>query len=338
MWQGNHQDHIQEAAQALRQGGLVAFPTETVYGLGADGLNPQACRAIFKAKGRPADNPLILHIADFQDLAPLVQDIPPQAKVLAQAFWPGPLTMIFKKSPLVPEVVSAGLETVAIRMPDHPVALALIRATGRPLAAPSANISGRPSPTSAAHVAEDFPTGLAGIVDGGPCHVGLESTILNMTTQPPSLLRPGGLSREALQDLIGPLQIPGTNPQDPPQAPGMKYRHYAPKSPLYLIDPKDPIGQVTRLWAQGPSHLGFLLSEDTLKALPPPPPGARIVNMGPKARPDLAAQKLFASLRDMDAQGVQAIYAEVWDTKGLGQALMNRLEKARGDHHKEDSL
>lgn len=337
MWQGDHKEDIQKAGQALRDGGLVAFPTETVYGLGADGLNPDACRAIFTAKGRPQDNPLILHIADLDGLKPLVRDLPVQALSLGQAFWPGPLTMVFNKSSQVSDVVSAGLDTVAIRMPDHPVALALIRETGRPLAAPSANLSGRPSPTQASHVVHDFSDSLAGIIDGGPCQIGLESTIVDMTTHPPCLLRPGGLSREAIEDVIGPIQtsLP-LSPQDAPKAPGMKYRHYAPKAPLTLLDSDDPVAQVLACW-QGDAHgLGFLLSSDSIAQLPSPPSGVHLIDLGPRHRPDRAGQALYASLRKMDELAVRAIYAETWEASGLGATLMNRLLKAASSFQKED--
>lgn len=338
MWQGDRPEDISKAAKALRSGALVAFPTETVYGLGADGLNENACRSIFKAKGRPADNPLILHIADFKDLHRITKKLPAQAESLAEAFWPGPLTLIMQKAKDIPKSVTAGLDTVAVRMPDHPIALALILKSGRPLAAPSANISGRPSPTSADHVLRDFGDSLGGIVDGGPCEVGLESTILDLTTSPPTILRPGAISKEALEAVIGPVAESQDTTEAAPKAPGMKYRHYAPRAPLTLLREGRLIEEICQLWEEVTSPIGFLLSDDTIGQLPPPPIDVYLFNMGPKEHPKEASQRLFSGLRYFDDIEVSAIYAESWPEKDIGQALMNRLRKAAGGSRKEDAL
>ena len=234
------EDNISAAARLLRDGALVAIPTETVYGLGANGLDEAAVRRIFQAKGRPQDNPLILHLTGPQWLPRYCREIPPMAYVLARKFWPGPLTMILKRSGLVPDVTTAGLDTVAVRCPNHLVTLAILREAGVPVAAPSANLSGRPSCTSAQDVLEDMDGRIEGVVDGGPCVVGVESTILDLTCEPPRLLRPGGLPVEELERLIGPIAVDraviGTLAEgEKPKAPGMKYRHYAPKAPVTVV-------------------------------------------------------------------------------------------------------
>ena len=233
-------DKICQAAEIIRQGGLVAFPTETVYGLGADAKNPKAAAKIYAAKGRPSDNPLIVHIAGFEDLFQIVETLPEQAKVLADKFWPGPLTMIFKKNQNIPYETTGGLDTVAVRMPNHPVALALIRESGCMIAAPSANASGRPSPTLAEHVKEDLEGKIPLILDGGEVGIGIESTIIDLTEEIPMILRPGYITKEMLERVIGTVKIdPGILQQDSlarPKAPGMKYRHYAPKAELMIVD------------------------------------------------------------------------------------------------------
>ena len=232
--------HTEAAAAILRAGGLVGIPTETVYGLGANGLDGGAVRRIFEAKGRPQDNPLILHLTGAQWLPRYCREIPSMAYVLARKFWPGPLTMILKRGELVPDETTAGLDTVAVRCPNHPVTLAIIREAGVPIAAPSANVSGRPSCTTAQAVMEDMEGKIEGVVDGGPCVVGVESTILDLTCRPPRLLRPGGLPVEELERLIGPIAVDKAvngqmSPEEQPRAPGMKYRHYAPKAPVTVV-------------------------------------------------------------------------------------------------------
>ena len=231
---------IQEAAAILRRGGLVGIPTETVYGLGADALNEDAVVRIFLAKGRPQDNPLIIHVPDASWLEQYCRDVPPEAYRLAERFWPGPLTMILPRRDIVPLQTTGGLETVGVRCPDHPVTLAIIRAAGVPIAAPSGNTSGRPSPTTAAHMIEDMDGKIDGIVDGGPCTVGVESTIIDLTVTPPRLLRPGGLPLEALEEVLGEVSVDKAvtgllAAGEHPRAPGMKYRHYAPHAPVTVV-------------------------------------------------------------------------------------------------------
>lgn len=231
---------IEEAAAILREGGLVAFPTETVYGLGADALQEEAARKTYAAKGRPSDNPLIVHIADYEDLRKIAVNIPAETDMLAAHFWPGPLTMIFEKSPAVPYGTTGGLDTVAVRMPVDPVAAALIRAAGGFVSAPSANTSGRPSPTTAEHVAEDLSGRIEMILDSGPVDIGLESTILDMTVTPPMILRPGAITAEMFEEVIGPVDVDQTllsaDSVQAPKAPGMKYRHYAPKAKMFIVE------------------------------------------------------------------------------------------------------
>ena len=240
------ENEMKEAAELIRKGELVAFPTETVYGLGADALHPEASKKIYAAKGRPSDNPLIVHIADLKDLARVTTEIPEGAQILAKKYWPGPLTMILNRDPVVPDRTTGGLNTVGVRCPNHPVTLAIIAAAGTQVAAPSANLSGRPSCTNAADVLEDMEGKIPAIVDGGPCQVGVESTILDLTVTPPQLLRPGGLPLEALEAVVGKIAI------DPavtgmlkdgaqPKAPGMKYRHYAPHAEVTVLTGKGAV-------------------------------------------------------------------------------------------------
>lgn len=323
MWYPDNEADMAQAAAALAAGQLVAFPTETVYGLGANGLDAAACRAIYAAKGRPADNPLILHIAEPADLSRLADPVPETARALAVTFWPGPLTLIVPRRPLVPDAVTAGLDTVAVRCPDHPVARALIRRAGLPLAAPSANSSGRPSPTAAWHVAEDLGDRIAGIVDGGPTAIGIESTIVDCTSEPPTILRPGGLAREAIEEVVGPVALAGES-RGAPKAPGMKYRHYAPAVPVTLVPRQDPA--LRRSFEEG-RPLGLLLSDEEINALPTPPPQIYLWNLGPGDRPDLAAARLFDGLRRLEAFGVEAMLISEWPETGLGLGLMNRIRK-----------
>lgn len=239
---------IGEAAEVIRSGGLAAFPTETVYGLGADACNPNASKKIYEAKGRPSDNPLIVHISSFEDLIRIAKAVPHTARLLADAFWPGPLTMIVKKNRAVPDETTGGLDTVAVRMPNHPAALALIRESGCLIAAPSANTSGRPSPTLAEHVAEDLNGKIPVILDGGEVGIGIESTIVDLTEEIPLILRPGYITKAMIKEVIGDVRVdPGLTAEDseiPPKAPGMKYRHYAPQAGLMIVDgPKDAVIQ-----------------------------------------------------------------------------------------------
>ncbi len=332
------EDAIAQAAQTIKSGGLCALPTETVYGLGANGFDPDAVAKIFTAKGRPQDNPLILHIADWEMLLPLVAEIPPAAKALAKAFWPGPLTMIFKRSALVPDAVTAGLDTVAVRMPDSPVMQAVIRQAGVPVAAPSANRSGKPSPTTAKHVADDLDGRVDLILDGGACTIGLESTVVSLAGVP-TLLRPGGVTLEELRSILGQVEVDpaiyGAHTERP-LAPGMKSRHYAPEGAVVVIDgekeavvryiksavahtrKKTAILAPDGYFAQGDADLVLSLGTDTTTA----------------------AQRLFAALRTCDDRSIEQIFAVDADDGGIGLALCNRLHKAAGFQiiHLEESL
>ncbi|MFM9414079.1 L-threonylcarbamoyladenylate synthase [Peptococcus simiae] len=335
MWQGAKDEDLQAAAAALRAGGLVAFPTETVYGLGADGLNAAACAQIFEAKGRPQDNPLILHIADRAMLEDIVEPLPPAGQALADRFWPGPLTLILRRRETVPDVVTAGLDTVAVRWPDHPVAQALIRATGRPLAAPSANKSGRPSPTQAWHVQADFGDELAGVIDGGQTAVGVESTIVDVTVDPPSLLRPGGITKEALEAVIGPVADPTLTNR--PKAPGMKYRHYAPNVPVLRL-PNAGLDTARAFLAQHAGEkVGLLLDDESLNVLAPFDPSVLVWNLGPKTHPELAAARLFDGLRRLEAAGCDIMLIASYDETGMGLAVANRINKLSQPLKEEDA-
>lgn len=320
---------ILSAAETIRRGGLCALPTETVYGLGANGFDSQAVKNIFLAKGRPQDNPLILHIADWSMLEELVEEIPPLAKKMADAFWPGPLTMIFKRKACVPDAVTAGLDTVAIRMPSDPVMRAVISQAGVPIAAPSANRSGKPSPTTAKHVLDDLNGRIDLILDGGACDIGLESTIVNLASNPPALLRPGGITLEQLR-LIAPELI--IDPAlmgvatETPLAPGMKYRHYAPEGAITVVD-----GDREKVVA----YIKDALKEAGEKTAIIAPEGYfsdgdadLVLSLGDTA--ESAAQRLFAALRTCDDADVKRIYAVDCGTQGIGLALCNRLYKAAG--------
>ena len=326
------EDNISAAAKLLRDGALVAIPTETVYGLGANGLDGAAVRRIFEAKGRPQDNPLILHLTGPQWLPRYCRDIPPMAYVLARKFWPGPLTMILKRGDLVPDETTAGVDTVGVRCPNHPVTLAIIREAGVPIAAPSANLSGRPSCTSAADVIEDMDGKIEGVVDGGPCAVGVESTILDLTGDQPRLLRPGGLPVEELERLIGPIAVDkavtGTLAEgERPRAPGMKYRHYAPKAPVTVVTgaPAKSAREIRR--QVGPSSGVICFDEYTGLFT-----GQVVRAIGPVEDKLAQAQRVFEALRSFDSSAVTEIYAQCPDGQGLGMAVGNRLKKAAGFH------
>ncbi len=321
---------IDAAAAILRGGGLLGIPTETVYGLGADGRNPEAVRRIFKAKGRPQDNPLILHVPEAGWLEQYCHDIPEAAYVLAQKFWPGPLTMILPRREVVPDEVTCGLDTVGMRCPDHPVTLEIIRSAGVPVAAPSGNRSGRPSPTCAAHMLEDMDGLIEGIVDGGPCGVGVESTIIDLTVTPPRLLRPGGLPLEALREALGEVAVDKAvlaplSDGEKPRAPGMKYRHYAPKAPVTVVTGE--AGRTARyIQERLGEHTGVIcfdeyagqFSDCTLRAI------GSAEDAGEQAR------RVFDALRSFDGTGVEAIFAQCPGDAGLGLAVANRLKKAAG--------
>lgn len=305
---------IARAAAVIRAGGLVAFPTETVYGLGADALDPAAVRSIFAAKGRPADNPLIVHVPDAAAARPLVAAMSPAAERLA-ALWPGPLALVLPRAAAVPDVTTAGQPTVALRVPAHPAALALLRACGRPLAAPSANRSGRPSPTSAAHVLADLAGEVDVILDGGAATVGLESTVVDLTRAPPLVLRVGGTPVEALRAAIGPVEVLyGQDPEAMARSPGLRHRHYAPRALLLLVGP----GEAAALAGEG----------DAVLSQEPPPEGfAGRWRVMPRALEGYA-RELFAALRELDAEGPRRIVAEAVDEVGLGRAIMDRLRRA----------
>ena len=313
---------IRRAAALLRAGELVAFPTETVYGLGADALNGEAAARIFAAKGRPADNPLIAHIAGESGLAGLIAGEPCAcARALMRAFWPGPMTLIFPKSPRVPREVTAGLDTVAVRMPSHPVARALIRAAQTPIAAPSANRSGRPSPTTAAHVLEDMEGRIPLILDGGPCEVGLESTVVDVTGARPRILRPGGVTLEMLEGVVGDVDVDeGVLHQlqagSQARSPGMKYKHYAPKGEVTIVTGPRAAQEIARLYDAADERAAIL-------AFSQADYGARRVY-----RLKNAPGELFAALRQLDEDGMETIYAEDVPTAGVGLAVMNRLMRA----------
>ncbi|UOY91228.1 L-threonylcarbamoyladenylate synthase [Ectobacillus sp. JY-23] len=320
---------IHEAAMLLRDGEAIAFPTETVYGLGADATSDAAVTKIFEAKGRPSDNPLIVHIASQSQLEKLVSDVPPIARVLMEHFWPGPLTLIFPKRDGVSTKVTAGLDTVAVRMPDHDIALALIAAADVPVAAPSANRSGRPSPTLASHVKEDLEGKIAGIVDGGATGVGVESTVLDCTGNVPVILRPGGVTKEQLEEVIGAVMVdPGLESNvEKPKSPGMKYTHYAPKAPLVIADGSTSFVQALIDEArQEGLKVGVLTTAEQKGSYK----ADQIIICGKREDLSTVAAGLYEALRGFDSTDVDVIYSEAFPKIGIGIAVMNRLVKAAG--------
>lgn len=328
----SEENAIREAADILRRGGLLGIPTETVYGLGADGLNEDAVCRIFEAKGRPQDNPLILHVPEVSWLERYCRDVPASAYALAERFWPGPLTMILPKRDCVPLRTTGGLETVGVRCPDHPVTRAIIAAAGVPVAAPSGNTSGRPSPTTAGHMMEDMDGKIDGIVDGGACAVGVESTIIDLTVSPPRLLRPGGLPLEALEDLLGEVAVDKAVRQklengEKAKAPGMKYRHYAPKAPVTAVT-----GAPNRsaAWIRG--HIEAGAGVICFDEFAPLFEGHIVHKLGRSGDKLTQAQHVFDALRTFDDTDVTAIFAQCPDEGGLGLAVSNRLKKAAGFH------
>ncbi len=333
---------FEQAGAIIRQGGLVAFPTETVYGLGGNGLNAASSGKIYAAKGRPSDNPLILHIAERRELTPLVENVPELAEKLMDAFWPGPMTLIFRRSALVPKETTGGLDTVAVRMPSHPAARKLILAAGVPIAAPSANLSGRPSTTTAAHVWEDLAGRIEMILDGGPSDIGLESTIIDVTGPQPMILRPGYIGLEHLQALLGEVAVDPTVFVKPdaslrPKAPGMKYRHYAPKSDVILVEGRteqvtDYILREAAAAAQAGKRVGVLCCDESLGAYDFGEAPVRVLSLGTRSREESIAHNLFDTLRELDTEGLELVYSEVFAEGELGMAIMNRLRKAAGYH------
>ncbi|WRS27851.1 L-threonylcarbamoyladenylate synthase [Oscillospiraceae bacterium MB08-C2-2] len=317
------------AAGIIQAGGLVAFPTETVYGLGANALSPEAVAGIFRAKSRPQDNPLIVHIAKAEQLEPLVQAIPPRAQALIDAFWPGPLTIILPKTERVPLSTSGGLDTVAVRMPNHPLALVIIEKSGLPIAAPSANRSGSPSPTTARHCVEDLNGRVELIVDGGSCAVGVESTVLTLAGDVPRLLRPGAVTVEQLREILGHVEVDPAvehllDPSKPALSPGMKYKHYAPKAGVLLVS--GSFEQFARYAEQNKAPGVWALVFDGEEAgisLP-------AITYGKEDHPEEQAASLFTALRRLDEVGAQSVLARMPDRKGLGLAVYNRLIRAAG--------
>ena len=331
-------DVMDRAGKLIAEGELVAFPTETVYGLGGDALDPDASRKIYAAKGRPSDNPLIVHIAEFDDMKRVAREVPEQARKLADAFWPGPLTMIVWKSDAVPEATTGGMQTVAVRMPNHPVALELIRRSGCLIAAPSANTSGRPSPTEAQHVAEDLSGKIAMILDGGPVGIGIESTIIDLTEEKPMILRPGYITPEMLSEVLQEEVVidPGIIAADDtrkPKAPGMKYKHYAPKAEMIIVDGAQDaviakINELTAAKRAEGKKVAVIATDETKERYD----AQVILSMGRRSDEDAIAQHLYKILRECDELEVGEIYSECFQTPRIGQAIMNRLLKAAGHH------
>ena len=326
---------ILQAGNIIKQGGLVAFPTETVYGLGGDALNPDSSRKIYAAKGRPSDNPLIIHICRLEDIHRIVSDFPKKAQQLANEFWPGPLTMVLPKSETVPCETTGGLNTVAVRMPVDPVALAFIDASGGYVAAPSANVSGRPSPTSSRYVEEDMCGRIEMIIDGGDVEIGLESTIVDLTGDTPMLLRPGSITLEMLRSVLGKVEVDPTimegNLAVRPKAPGMKYRHYAPKGELTIVSGASDavikcINEMATTGMEQGEKVGIIGTEENISFYK----GNSIKSVGKRDDEVSIAKHLYRSLREFDDEGVTRIYSESFSTGGMGQAIMNRLLKAAG--------
>ena len=325
---------MMEAGELLKSGALVAFPTETVYGLGANALDEKAAAKIYSAKGRPSDNPLIIHIAEMKSLELITEEIPKAAYLLAEKFWPGPLTMVMKKSKIVPYGTTGGLDTVAVRMPSHPIALEMIKHGGGYVAAPSANTSGRPSPTLASHVADDMDGIIPMILDGGAVGIGIESTIVDLTEEIPTILRPGFITKEMLEEVVGEVQMDkglDADAKTPPKAPGMKYRHYAPKAELVIVEgAKDAvvkkINEMTKENDAKGIVTGVIGTEETVLEYV-----AKIVkSMGTRDDELSISSRLYGILREFDESDAQVIYSESFKEGAMGSAIMNRLLKAAG--------
>jgi L-threonylcarbamoyladenylate synthase len=325
---------IKEAAEIIRSNGTVVFPTETVYGLGANALSPDAAKAIFAAKGRPSDNPLIAHISCIDMLLYVIgEPLSDKAKKLMNVFWPGPLTLIFKKSSAIPDEVTAGLDTVAVRMPDNAIALELIKQSGLPIAAPSANISGKPSPTKGEHVIGDLDGKVDAIICGSSSRVGLESTVLDLSGAIPTILRPGGITLEELQAVLGEVHIDKglVDKSTTPKAPGMKYTHYAPEAKMILVkgELQKVVAKIQQLAAEQKAQgklVGILATEETKKDYQ----ADVVLTMGSRSDLYTAAASIFDALRQFDKQKVDIIYAEAISEESIGMAVMNRLNKAAG--------
>lgn len=326
---------IKKGARIIKQGGLVAFPTETVYGLGGNGLDEKAVEKIFVAKGRPQDNPLILHVASIDQVLPLVESIPNEVEKLIEKFWPGPLTILFKRSNIVPDIITGGLDTVAIRMPNNPVALKLIEFSGVPLAAPSANTSGKPSPTSASHVMEDLYGRIDLILDGGTTGIGVESTVLDMSGDRPMILRPGGITLEDLKENLPSteedLSITSDNENIVPKSPGQKYRHYAPRAEMIVFngeieDIVSAINNDTLKYLNSGKTVGIMATDETISRYEK----GLTISVGTRKDKGTIAYNLFNTIRTFDKEKVDIILAEGVESSGIGRAIMNRLKKAAG--------
>lgn len=333
------EEKLTAAGDIIRQGGLVAFPTETVYGLGGDALNPESSKKIYRAKGRPGDNPLIIHIADLAALDRIVREIPGKARQLADAFWPGPLTMIFRKAAVVPKETTGGLDTVAVRMPSHPIARLFIRKAGGYVAAPSANLSGKPSPTLAKYVMQDMDGRIDLIIDAEGVEIGLESTIVDVTGEVPTILRPGYITQQMLSGVVGETDMDVTiydsDSTQAPRAPGMKYRHYAPKGQLVIVEGEPQkviqyINEQTALHEAEKKRTGIIGTEESVSRYR----ASSIKNAGSRNDARAVARQLYTFLREFDDENIDYIYAEsfaeAFADKGFGQAVMNRLLKAAG--------
>ncbi|RCK76622.1 MAG: TsaC protein (YrdC domain) required for threonylcarbamoyladenosine t(6)A37 modification in tRNA [Ignavibacteriae bacterium] len=314
---------IHIAAEILKIGGLVAFPTETVYGLGADAFNPDAVRRVFEAKNRPQDNPLIVHISDYNQLMEITDFIPEVGKIITNAFWPGPLTIVVKASKFIPTVVTGGMETVAVRMPKNKVALKLIDSLGKPIVGPSANLSGKPSPTTAEHVYQDLNGKIDLILDAGPTEIGVESTVVDITVQPPLILRFGGLTREKIEQLIGDVETT-EDLKYIRRSPGTRYRHYAPEAKVVLVERGDALtfNRLVQKYIDEGFKVGYIVYSDEIK------PDKNLVGKIVSKDIEIYAKELFQSLRDLDMQNVDVILVESVEAKGIGTAIMDRLIKA----------
>jgi len=325
------------AADFIKRGGLVAFPTETVYGLGADALNAKAVMSVFKAKRRPLDNPPIVHVCGVKDVHRLVKETPPNADILMKEFWPGPLTLILRRSEIVPDVTVAGLDTIAIRMPKHDVALALIEKSCCPISAPSANLAGKPSPTMAKHVLDDLDGRIDAILDAGPTRIGVESTVLDLTVDPPQVLRPGGTPYEELKRVLGRVELNPIAVAEKPvpveraRSPGVKHKHYAPNADMVVVEGDSDavvskVKELVRVYEGEGKRVGVLAADETVRRYM-----ADVVkSLGSRSDSAGAARSLFRLLREFDVDGVDIIVAEGVPVEGLGLAVMNRLRKAAG--------
>lgn len=332
-----NEEIMQRAGEILKAGGLVAFPTETVYGLGANALDEEAAKKTYAAKGRPSDNPLIVHVAEVEALDSIVDQVSDKARKVIDHFWPGPLTLVFHKSDKVPLGTTGGLNTVAVRMPENEIALDLIRAGGGFVSAPSANVSGRPSPTSAQHVADDLDGKIDMIIDGGSVDIGVESSILDMTVEPPMILRPGAITKEMLEEVIGEVSVDqallSDSSEEAPKAPGMKYRHYAPKAELIIVAGKKQeavkaIKQIAYEQKRLGYKVGIIATTETIDLYTT----GVVKSIGTRSNESSIAKNLYKVLREFDEEEVSYIYSEAFDGEGIGTAIMNRLEKAAGHH------